>query len=85
MAGKKLGQMALEDGHTAFAQGLHFGFVLVHADDLVADLGKTDSSYESDVSGPDHTDGNWLRHTQALSPLWIALEQEVNAKLAPGH
>jgi len=66
MASEKLGQMALEDGHAAIAEGLHFGFVLVHAEDLVADLGKTDSSYESDVSGPDHTDGNWLRHTLAL-------------------
>jgi hypothetical protein len=49
----------------------------------VADLGKTDSSHKSNVSGPDHTDGNWLRHTLALSPLWIAMEQGVDEKRRP--
>jgi hypothetical protein len=71
MAGEKLRQMALEDRHAAFAQGIHLGFIVVHADDLVANLGKTDGSHESDVTRPDHTDGNWLRHALALSPLRI--------------
>ncbi len=58
--GQQLGQMPLEDGHAAFAEGLDFGFVVVHADDAVAHLGKADGSNEAHVPGPDDADGNWL-------------------------
>jgi hypothetical protein len=56
MQGQQLGEMVFKDGHAAFTEGLDLGFVIVHADDAVAHLGKADGCYESDVSGSDHTD-----------------------------
>jgi len=52
--------MALEDRYAPLAQHLRLGFVIIHTDNLVAHLGKTDSGNKPNVSGPDHTDGNWL-------------------------
>jgi hypothetical protein len=42
MLAEKFGQIALEDGYAAFTEGLHLGFVVVHAGDAMAHLGKTD-------------------------------------------
>jgi hypothetical protein len=58
--------MALEDGHAAAAEGFHPRFVIVHAGDLVPDFGKADGCNESHISGPNHADGNWLRHALML-------------------
>jgi hypothetical protein len=58
--GEQLGQVVLEDGHAAFAERLHLGFVVVDAGDAVAHFGKADRRNEAHISGPDHTDGNWL-------------------------
>ena len=54
--GQQLRQVLLEDGHAAVAELIHLGFVVVHADHAVADLGKTRSRHKSHVTGPDHTD-----------------------------
>jgi hypothetical protein len=43
-------QVMLIDGHPALAEQFYFGLVVVDADNLVADLRKTDSGNESDVT-----------------------------------
>jgi len=52
MLREQLGQMALEDGHAAAAEGLHPRFVIVNAGDLVSYFGKADGRNESHISGP---------------------------------
>lgn len=64
------GQVFLEDRHAPFAQEFNPGFVIVYADYAVADLRKTCRRYKPHVAGSDHTDGNWIGHALALSPLW---------------
>ena len=51
---QQLGQMFLKDGHTALAELLHPGFVVVDTDDLVTHVGKTSSGHQPNVSGADH-------------------------------
>src|SRR5208283_1121679 len=69
--GQQLRQVLLENGHTAFTQLLHFGFIVVHADHAMADLGKTRSRHKSHVTRPDYTDRNWLAHALMFSPLAV--------------
>jgi hypothetical protein len=64
MRGQQTGQMVFEDRHAAFTESFYLGFVIVHADDAVAHLGKANGSDQSDISGPDYTNGNRFRHTQ---------------------
>jgi hypothetical protein len=52
--------MTLEDWHAACLEDLHPGFVIVHAENMMSDLRKTNGRYKSHVTGPNHTDGNWL-------------------------
>ena len=66
--GQQLGQVLFEDGHAAFAQGLDPGFVIVHADNAMAHFSKANCRNKSHISGPDHTDGNWIWHRLLVSP-----------------
>jgi hypothetical protein len=52
--------MLLEDRHAAFTQSLYPGFVIVHAGNLMTHFGKTYRRNKANISGPDHTDGNWI-------------------------
>jgi hypothetical protein len=60
MFGKQLGQVLLEDGNATFAESFDPGFVIIHANDAMADLGKANCRDKADVSRPDYADGNWL-------------------------
>ena len=71
--GQQLRQMLLENGHAAVAKLFHLAFIVVHADHVVADLGKTGSRHKSHITRPDHTDGNWLAHALMFSPLRSSL------------
>jgi hypothetical protein len=71
--GQQLRKMILKDGYTAFAEGLHPGLIVVDAEDAMAHFGETNGGYKSHISGPDHTDGNWLRHRFVLSPSLLPL------------
>ncbi len=42
-------------------QQFDLGRVVVHADDLVADLGKAGAGDQADVAGPDDASASWLR------------------------
>jgi hypothetical protein len=50
----------LVDGHAAFTKSFDPDFVIVHAQDAMADLGKTYRRDKPHVPGADHTDGNGL-------------------------
>ena len=52
---QQLRQMLLKDGHTALAELLDPGFIVVDANDIVTHVSKTGGRHETDVSRPDHT------------------------------
>ena len=56
VAGDHLLETGLVDGHAAGAQGLDLVAVLVHADDVVAEVGEDRPRHESDISGADDAD-----------------------------
>jgi len=49
MLGQQLGQQVLEDGHAAFPESLDPGFVVVHADHVVAHFRKANRGNQAHV------------------------------------
>ena len=60
MFGQQFGQVLLEDGNAAFAEGFYPRFVIVNANDAMADLGKANSGDKAHVPGANYTDGDWF-------------------------
>ena len=56
MLGQQFGQVLFEDGHAAFAESFDPGFIIIHANDAMADLGKANGRDQSDISRPDYAD-----------------------------
>ena len=61
VTGKQLGQVVFIDRHAALAKKVDLGLVVVDTEDAMAHFSKANGRNKSYVSGPDHTDGNWLR------------------------
>jgi len=58
----QLFQSRLVDGNAARLKHLHLVRVVVHADDVVAEIGKAGPRNEADVTGADHCDAHEVRN-----------------------